>query len=266
MTRLNELRAQTRDMSALELLSWASSTFGDRVTLASSLGAEDQVLVHMISASALPLPIFTLDTGRMFNESYELMERTRTELGVDIRPYVPEAAAVEAMVAEHGANLFYRSVELRKRCCHVRKVEPLRRALAGKDAWVTGLRRSQSVTRATLETVEWDEQNGLYKINPLAHWSESEVWEYIRTHGVPYNALHDRGFPSIGCAPCTRAVERGADPRSGRWWWEQPEHRECGLHPKDGTPAPDAAAHPNAARSRSGAPTPRIIVEALHRR
>ncbi|MFW6293971.1 MAG: phosphoadenylyl-sulfate reductase [Spirochaetota bacterium] len=228
--RLGEFREQTAGLSAAEVLRWAASTFGERLTVASSLGAEDQVLAHMISAANLGIPVFTLDTGRMFNESYELMSATQRELGIKIRPYFPDASQVEQMVAERGINLFYDSVELRKRCCHVRKVEPLRRALAGKEAWITGLRRSQSVTRSSLGTIEWDEQNELVKISPLAEWSEDVVWEYIRANAVPYNELHDRGFPSIGCAPCTRAVEPGADPRSGRWWWEQPEHRECGLH------------------------------------
>ncbi len=236
MRQLTAFREQTSGLDAAQLLEWAGRTFAGEVTIASSLGAEDQVLVHMLSVLGLPIEVFTLDTGRLFNESYDLMARNERELGVPVRPYFPDAAAVEEMVGEHGINLFYESVELRKRCCHVRKVEPLRRALAGRRAWVTGLRRSQSVTRSSLETVEWDEQNRLYKLNPLAEWSDDEVWEYVRAHEVPYNQLHDRGFPSIGCAPCTRAVAPGADPRSGRWWWERPEQRECGLHagePKD---------------------------------
>ncbi|MFW5788393.1 MAG: phosphoadenylyl-sulfate reductase [Spirochaetota bacterium] len=240
MNELNDYRSETGDLDAPALLRWAATAFAGEtpadeplVTLASSLGAEDQVLAHMIASARLEVPVFTLDTGRMFAESYDLMERTRAELGVTIRPYFPDADAVERMVAEDGPNLFYRSVDLRKRCCHVRKVEPLRRALAGKRAWITGLRRAQSVTRAQLEVVEWDEQNELYKISPLADWSEEDLWAYIRDHHVPYNALHDRGFPSIGCAPCTRAVAPGDDPRSGRWWWERPEHRECGLHVRD---------------------------------
>jgi len=227
---IDEYRRQARGLNAEETLRWAARTFAGGLTVASSLGAEDQVLVHMIARGDLGIPVFTLDTGRMFNESYELMATTQAALGVTITPYFPDAAEVEAMVAGHGINLFYDSVEQRKRCCNVRKVRPLRRALAGKSAWVTGLRRAQSVTRTALETVEWDEQNGLVKISPLADWSEDDVWEYIRANDVPYNALHDRGFPSIGCAPCTRAVAPGADPRSGRWWWEHPEHRECGLH------------------------------------
>ena len=256
MNKLNDYRSETKDLDAPALLHWAGSTFageapGDEplVTLASSLGAEDQVLAHMIASARLAVPVFTLDTGRMFAESYDLMERTHAELGVTIRPYFPDAGAVERMIGEDGPNLFYRSVELRKRCCHVRKVEPLRRALAGRRAWITGLRRAQSVTRAQLEVVEWDEQNELYKISPLADWSEEDVWAYIHENGVPYNALHDRGFPSIGCAPCTRAVAPGDDPRSGRWWWERPEHRECGLHVREEAARPaDAKVRVSAVR------------------
>ena len=233
MTRLSELIDETRGMDAAQVLAWAARTFGEDVTIASSLGAEDQVIAHMVSQSKLGIRVFTLDTGRMFDESYELMARTAAELEVVVKPYVPDAARVEELVASHGVNLFYESLELRKRCCHVRKVEPLRRALAGKAAWITGLRRLQSVTRASVEVVEWDEQNGLYKINPLAEWSDDDVWGYIRANRVPYHRLHDRGFPSIGCAPCTRAVAPGEDPRAGRWWWERPEHRECGLHVAD---------------------------------
>ncbi|MFW5689596.1 MAG: phosphoadenylyl-sulfate reductase [Spirochaetota bacterium] len=229
------LREATHGLEAVALLAFTAREYEGAITFASSLGAEDQVVTHMIASGHLAVPVFTLDTGRMFAESYDLMERTRQELGVAITPYLPDADRVREMVSEHGVNLFYRSVELRRACCHVRKVEPLQRALAGCRAWITGLRRAQSVTRAALEPVEWDEANGLIKISPLAHWSEEQVWSYIREHRVPYHRLHDRGFPSIGCEPCTRAVEPGADPRSGRWWWEQPEHRECGLH--TGAPA-----------------------------
>lgn len=249
--------AAVEGLGAPEILAWAARTFAGGVTLASSLGAEDQVLVAMIAAARLPIPVFTLDTGRMFNESYDLMERTERELGVRIEPYFPDSNAVERMVREEGINLFYRSVELRKRCCGVRKVEPLSRALAGKRAWITGLRRAQSVTRRDARAVEWDAANGLYKINPLVAWSDDEVWSYIREHGVPYNALHDRGFPSIGCAPCTRAVAPGEDPRSGRWWWEQPEHRECGLHTGDRTSGGSSSAEDAAA------PPPHVMVERL---
>ena len=262
---IDDLLREVDGMDAQAILAWASDRFGTSVTIASSLGAEDQVLAHMVSRMERPIAIFTLDTGRMFNESYDLLERTRRELGVPIVPFFPDAAQVEEMVREEGVNLFYRSIELRKRCCGVRKVEPLRRALAGKLAWITGLRRSQSVTRAALAPVEWDAQNGLLKISPLASWSEDEVWGYIRAHRVPYNALHDRGFPSIGCAPCTRAVEPGADPRSGRWWWEQPEHRECGLHGRNGGDATDGASDTGVRDTGGAAPAAaRLAAEGGH--
>ncbi len=227
---LERYQKETAGLSASALLEWGAREFAGAITFASSLGAEDQVITWMIASKALTIPVFTLDTGRMFGESYELMAATESELGVRIDPYFPDAAAVEGMVRKEGINLFYESVEKRKRCCHVRKVEPLRRALAGKQAWITGMRRSQSVTRADLSSVEWDAGNGLYKLNPLLEWSEEEVWKVVGDHGIPYNKLHDKGFRSIGCAPCTRAVQPGEDARAGRWWWENPEHKECGLH------------------------------------
>jgi phosphoadenosine phosphosulfate reductase len=231
MTELARYRDETRGMSASELLAWTLGEFGPQgVTFASSLGAEDQVVTHLIAEHAPAIPVFTLDTGRLFPETYELIEATRQRYGLTVRIYFPPADAVEEMVAEHGPNLFYESVEYRKLCCHVRKVVPLQRALAGRSAWVCGLRRAQSRTREEVLPVDWDETNGLYRIAPLASWSDSDVWEAIRAHKVPYNRLHDHGFPSIGCAPCTRAVAPGDDPRSGRWWWEQEDHRECGLH------------------------------------
>jgi phosphoadenosine phosphosulfate reductase len=199
------------------------------IKLASSLGAEDQVLTHMIAERELPVTVFTLDTGRLFPESYELMARTRA-MGVSFEIMFPDEKAVEEMVQQHGINLFRESVELRKRCCAVRKVEPLNRALAGCSAWVTGMRRDQAVTRGAISRLEWDEDRATLKVNPLADWSHAEVWGYIRRYDVPYHPLHDEGFPSIGCAPCTRAVRPGEDPRAGRWWWESPEHKECGLH------------------------------------
>ncbi|MBM4396408.1 MAG: phosphoadenylyl-sulfate reductase [Deltaproteobacteria bacterium] len=202
--------------------------------LASSLSAEDQVLAEQ-AAGLDPRPaFFTLDTGRLFPESYDLVERTRERYGVAIEVVFPERAEVEAMVSAHGVNLFYRSPELRRRCCDVRKVAPLRRRLAGLSAWITGLRRGQAATRTEIARVERDAANGLVKVNPLADWDEAAVWAHVHDRGVPYNPLHDRGFPSIGCAPCTRAVAPGEDPRAGRWWWERPEQKECGLHARDG--------------------------------
>ena len=198
--------------------------------LASSFGAEDMVLIDLAVAAALPVAVFTLDTGRLPAETLALIERTRARYGLGIDVYRPDATAVDAYVSAHGADGFYRDVALRERCCAIRKTEPLARALAGKGAWITGLRRAQSTTRREVRVEEFDAQHGLPKFNPLASWSDDDVWSYIRSHDVPYNALHDQGYPSIGCAPCTRAIAPGEDIRAGRWWWEQPATRECGLH------------------------------------
>lgn len=213
-----------------ELLSWAYRTHGDRVAFASSFGAEDVVVIDLIARHAPGLRVFTLDTGRLPEETYDVMERVRTRYGLAIEVTFPDRTAVETLLREKGAFSFRESVENRKECCRIRKVEPLRRVLGELEAWVTGLRREQSVTRGELAQVEWDEGNGLLKLNPLADWSEAQVWAYIKEHDVPYNELHDRGFPSIGCAPCTRAVQPGEDVRAGRWWWEDPVTKECGLH------------------------------------
>jgi len=227
-------RGKVQGLSTEELVTWAWQTFGSRVALASSLGLEDQVLTDMVSRLTPQMAVFTLDTGRLFPETYDLLHRTRTHYGLDIRVFFPDARDLEEVVSSFGPNLFRESVALRKRCCHVRKVLPLRRALAGLGAWICGLRKEQSSAREDIQTVEWDEANSLVKINPLADWTEAEVWAYIREHGVPYNALHDKGFPSIGCACCTRAVQPGEDCRAGRWWWEAPDKKECGLHWRDG--------------------------------
>ncbi|NDP42832.1 MAG: phosphoadenylyl-sulfate reductase [Aromatoleum sp.] len=198
--------------------------------LASSFGAEDMVLLDVIARHALPISVFTLDTGRLPGETYALIDRTREHYGLTIDVYAPDTRALEAYVRANGVNAFYDSVDLRQRCCAIRKTEPLRRALADKRAWITGMRRAQSVTRRDVALEETDGESGLPKFNPLADWSDGEVWDYIRLHHVPYNPLHDRGYTSIGCAPCTRAIAPGEDVRAGRWWWEQPEHKECGLH------------------------------------
>jgi phosphoadenosine phosphosulfate reductase len=212
------------------ILAWAAAQFPGRVAVSSSLGPEDQVLTAMVARANREIPIFTLDTGRLFEESYQLIEQTEARYQIRIELYFPDPIRVEQMIRRHGVNLFRANSELRKLCCRVRKLEPLARALGGVDAWITGLRREQSITRSDVQIVEWDETNRKVKINPLAGWDENRVWAYIREHRVPYNSLHDQGFPSIGCSSCTRAVPPGADPRSGRWWWELPEHRECGLH------------------------------------
>ena len=229
---LTRVRAEDLESRpAEEVLAWALAEFHPRIALASSFGAEDVVLVDMLVRLNPSPRVFTLDTGRLPAETYDLIDAIRARYGLAIEVYFPQADAVEAMVREHGVNLFYASVEQRKRCCGVRKVEPLGRALAGLGAWITGLRREQAVTRTTVGKIEVDaDHGGIVKLNPLADWTGDQVWAYIRAHHVPYNPLHDRGYPSIGCAPCTRAVAPGEDPRAGRWWWEQPETRECGLH------------------------------------
>ena len=214
-----------------EMIAWAFETFGvEKVVLASSLGAEDQVLTEMAATTDPHARVLTLDTGRLFAETYNLIQETNEKYGIRIDLIFPAAGEVEELVRKDGPNLFYLSVENRRRCCAVRKVHPLKRALAGSKAWICGLRRGQSASRETVEPIVWDAEHNLYKICPLFDWTEKAVWDYLKAHGVPFHALHDKGFPSIGCAPCTRAVQPGADVRSGRWWWEKPEHKECGLH------------------------------------
>ncbi|MCS6767325.1 MAG: phosphoadenylyl-sulfate reductase [Candidatus Nitrosocaldus sp.] len=217
--------------SAEELLRWALDRFHPRIALASSFGAEDVVLIDMLARIRKDARIFTLDTGRLNQETYDVMDAIRDRYGVSIEVYFPDAREVEEMVRAHGLNLFYHSVELRKLCCEVRKVRPLNRALSNLDAWITGLRREQADTRAGIAKVEVDAQhNGIVKVNPLADWTWDMVWEYIRRNNVPYNRLHDKGYPSIGCEPCTRAIMPGEPFRAGRWWWEQDAYKECGLH------------------------------------
>ena len=205
---------------------WSPATF------ANSLGAEDMVLTDLIVRNKLPIEIFSLDTGRLPAETYDLMAAVDRHYGVKLKAYFPQAEAVESFVRNHGINAFYESTTLRKACCYARKVEPLKRALAGKRAWITGLRAQQATTRSSLPLQEYDEGNGLEKFNPLAEWSERETWAYLKQHGVPYNALHEKFYPSIGCAPCTRAITPGEDVRAGRWWWENADTKECGLHVK----------------------------------
>ena len=228
--RAESLNRQFEGQDALGVLQWFLKEYKGKIALSSSMGAEDQVLTDMVMKIDPEIRIFTLDTGRLFYETYELIERTSLRYKKNIEVFFPSPADVERMVNEKGINLFYQSVENRKECCRIRKVEPLKRAFHGLDVWICGLRRDQSATRTNNQLVEWDESNGLIKLNPLINWSEQDVWNYIKVHGVPYNPLHDKGFPSIGCQPCTRAIEPGEDIRAGRWWWEHPETRECGLH------------------------------------
>jgi phosphoadenosine phosphosulfate reductase len=217
--------------SALALLRTAAAL---PAAFSSSLGAEDMVVLDLIRSRQLPIAIFTLDTGRLPEATYTLLQQIEARYGRCVTVYFPDPDAVQQLVSAQGINGFYASVAQRKACCAVRKLEPLGRALAGKQAWVTGLRAQQSEARAALAAREQDPQRGLEKFNPLFDWSEAEVWDYLRRHQVPYNALHDQGYPSIGCAPCTRAVAPGEDLRAGRWWWEDATPKECGLHVVDG--------------------------------
>jgi len=232
--QLSELPADKfENASASELLTWALNRFGSNLALASSFGPEDMVLIDMASQIDPAVRVFSLDTGRLHQDTYDLMDRVRNRYGIRLEVLFPNATKVEEMVSLHGINLFYDSVEKRRLCCGVRKVGPLNRILTTLDAWVTGLRRDQIVTRAHTPRVEIDHSHGgCVKISPLAGWSSQDVWDYLTENKVPYNALHDKGFPSIGCEPCTRPVKDDENPRSGRWWWENPETKECGLHLK----------------------------------
>ena len=228
--QLQQWNEELKEKSPVEVIAYFMQHFGDRILLSTSLGLEDQVLTEMVVGQNRHTQIFTLDTGRLFPETYDLIARTNKQYGIRMKTYFPEPLKVEEMVANNGINLFYDSTEKRKMCCGIRKVAQLPRAFEGMDAWICGLRKDQSVSRFFNKLVEWDEPNGLVKINPLINWSEKDVWAYIRERNVPYNLLHDRGFPSIGCEPCTRAIEPGEDVRAGRWWWEIEGHKECGLH------------------------------------
>lgn len=225
---LPELIARTR--ATLEKIATEYSP----AVFASSLAAEDMVLTDLILRHQLPIGIFTLETGRLHPETLAMIDRIKATYSYDVTPYRPQSEAVNQYVESHGLNGFYDSVEARKQCCRIRKIEPLNRALTGNRSWVTGQRRAQSVTRAALDVQEDDPAHNMVKFNPLADWSEENVWQYLCDHEVPYNALHDQGYPSIGCAPCTRAIEPGEDVRAGRWWWENPDSKECGLHVVDG--------------------------------
>ncbi len=212
-----------------EILSFFADKHKGRIAFASSLGAEDQVLTQLIASTGCKVKIFTLDTGRLFQESYDLIQRTNLKYNISIGICFPDYNEVEEMVNENGINLFYDSVENRKKCCFVRKAQPLKRILKGVDVWICGLRNEQSETRKNNNTVEWDESNGLLRVNPLIAWTEKQLWDYIKKNSIPYNPLHDRGYPSIGCQPCTRSVESGDDIRAGRWWWENMSNKECGI-------------------------------------
>lgn len=227
---IDRLNSQFEKAEPEEVLKYFIEKFGDRIALSSSLSIEDQTIADMMLKIDPHVRIFTLDTGRLFPETYQLIDKTNYRYNIKMEVFCPLAEPLQQFVRQQGINPFYESIEKRHACCQVRKLEPLQRAFKGLDAWICGLRQSQSVTRNDMRLVEWDERHSLLKINPLIHWSEEQVWQYIRANHVPYNKLHDQGFPSIGCEPCTRAVKPGEDIRSGRWWWESPDHRECGLH------------------------------------
>jgi phosphoadenosine phosphosulfate reductase len=219
--------------SAEDILIWSLQKYQDKIAFASSFGAEDVVLIDMLVKIDNNVRIFTLDTGRLPQETYDLMDKIKEKYKISFEVYFPDTKSVEDMVSKEGFNLFYKNIELRQLCCRVRKIEPLNRALKDLSAWICGLRREQSVTRTEIKKIEIDQlHKGIVKINPLADWSEKQVWDYIKGNNVPYNALHDKGYPSIGCAPCTRAIKPGEDIRAGRWWWESPDKKECGLHSK----------------------------------
>jgi len=230
MTEINE-KLQIKVDAAIALLQDIAAEYSPAI-LATSYGAEDMVLTDLICKFAPEIDIFTLDTGRLPKETYELMQTVKNQYQRDVQVFYPDIVSIENFVTQNGPNAFYDSVDLRKTCCGIRKVEPLQRALANKKAWLTGMRRSQSVTRNELPVSEWDDAHKLQKFSPLTDWSNGEVWKYIRAFDVPYNKLHDEGYASIGCAPCTRAITPGEDIRAGRWWWENPENKECGLHVK----------------------------------
>lgn len=230
MTEINE-KLQLKIDAVKQLLEQIAADYSPAV-LATSYGAEDMVLMDLIAKFAPQIGIFTLDTGRLPKETYDLMQQAKKHYQLEVEVYYPDTLSIEQFVTHNGPNAFYDSVDLRKQCCGIRKVAPLNRALAGKKAWLTGMRRSQSVTRNELPISEWDADHELQKFSPLTDWSNGEVWKYIRAFDVPFNELHDQGYASIGCAPCTRAITPGEDIRAGRWWWENPETKECGLHVK----------------------------------
>jgi phosphoadenosine phosphosulfate reductase len=234
MEVINGWNERFKKSEPAQVLDFFCRRYPKRLAFSTSLGAEDQVVMDMLSKTKIPVKVFTLDTGRLFPETYDIIDKTSQHYGNPIEIFFPDRENIENMVKSKGVNLFYESPENRKLCCYYRKIEPLSRALAGMDAWITGIRKDQTLSRFETKLVEWDEGNGLIKINPLFNWTEKMVWDYIRQYNVPYNSLHDKGFPSIGCQPCTRAVKPGDDPRSGRWWWEDQGPKECGLHVKEG--------------------------------
>ncbi len=230
LSEIDALNQKFNKCSAEEVLEFFLTRYKGKIALSSSMGLEDQVLTSMVCDIDKTTRIFTLDTGRLFPETYELIDKTNQFFDINIEVFFPDFKAVDQMTSAKGINLFYGSVENRKECCRIRKIEPLKRAFNNLDVWICGLRRDQSVTRFSTKKIEWDETNNIIKLNPLIDWTEKQVRHFLKENKIPYNPLHDKGFPSIGCQPCTRAVKPGEDVRAGRWWWEEPEHKECGLH------------------------------------
>jgi len=230
MNRINSFSSIAEISNPLEILKSIAQMKGEKIVFSTSLSAEDQVITHMIFSLNLDIEIFTLDTGRMFPETYQTLQKTFEKYQKEIKVYFPAAEEVEELMTEKGAYSFYDSVENRTQCCEIRKVKPLKRALKGKTIWITGIRSEHSQNRTEMQKIEWDATNIITKIHPLLHWSNDEVWTYIKANNVPYNGLHEKGFISIGCQPCTRAVKEGEDFRAGRWWWEDTSKKECGLH------------------------------------
>ncbi len=231
---IKETATALEEKTAEEILQWAHTTFHRKAVIATSFGLEDQAITQMACQTFSNPIFFTLDTGRLPQATYDLMQTTRERYHINIEICFPEAQEVAEMVEKYGPNLFYQSVDLRRRCCEVRKVNPLKKYLKDKAAWIVGLRREQGITRNNIKKVEWDESLNIVKIAPLADWSQERTWDYINKNKIPYNKLHDQGYTSIGCSPCTRAIKPGEDLRAGRWWWENPENKECGIHIVDG--------------------------------
>lgn len=227
---IEQLRQELQGKNAGEIIQHISARFGDKAVFSTSFGIEDQVITHLLATHHAKTAIFTLETGRLFTETYYVWNRTLERYNLPIKTYFPNTEAVEQLVGTKGPSSFYNSVEDRKECCYIRKIEPLRRAIKGYEVWLTGIRAEQSANREDMDYIEWDEVNQIIKVHPLFHWTLADVEDFLKTHQVPYNPLHDKGFPSIGCQPCTRAVAAGEDFRAGRWWWEDKSKKECGLH------------------------------------
>ena len=230
MDNLEEIKAALAGLSTIDKLKFLADQYADRIIFSTSFGWEDQAITHLIFANNIPIKVFTLETGRLFPETYYVWNRTLEIYNKPIHAYYPKNELLQDMVNTKGPSSFYESVENRKECCYIRKIEPLKRALKGNEIWVTGIRADQSANREDMHDLEWDEGNQLIKFHPIFDWTLEDVKAYIKENNIVYNTLHDKGFPSIGCAPCTRAVQPGEDFRAGRWWWEDQSKKECGLH------------------------------------